>query len=107
MHPEAVERARAALPSEGCVENASNLLKTVADPTRLRLLSALATTELCVHDLALVANISESATSHQLRLLRTARLVSTRKVGRTVYYRLLDHHVTALIASAIDHVRET
>jgi DNA-binding transcriptional ArsR family regulator len=70
------------------------------------MLSALATEELCVHDLALVVGISESATSHGLRLLRAHRLVASRRAGRTVYYRLLDQHVSELIRSAVDHARE-
>ncbi|MBB5295743.1 ArsR family transcriptional regulator (plasmid) [Deinococcus metallilatus] len=106
VHPEAVTRVRAALPDAPCVEEASALLKVVADPTRLRLLSALNTEELCVCDLAAVVGISESAVSHQLRLLRAHRLVTFRKQGRVVYYRLLDQHVTSLIGSAIDHARE-
>ena len=106
VHPQAVQQARLAMPDHGCVEDASALLKAVADPTRLRLLSALNTGELCVCDLAAVVGISESAISHQLRLLRAHRLVTFRKEGRIAYYRLLDHHVTSLIASALEHVRE-
>ncbi|ADV66821.1 ArsR/SmtB family transcription factor [Deinococcus maricopensis] len=106
VHPEAVARARAAVPDDGCVEGASALLKAVADPTRLRILSALSREELCVCDLAAVVGISESATSHQLRLLRAHRLVRFRKVGRVAYYTLLDHHVTQLIGSALEHAQE-
>ena len=94
------------MPGQGAVETASALLKAVADPTRLRLLSALNTAELCVCDLAAVVGISESAVSHQLRLLRAHRLVAFRKEGRIAYYRLLDHHVTVLIGSALDHALE-
>jgi ArsR family transcriptional regulator, lead/cadmium/zinc/bismuth-responsive transcriptional repressor len=106
VHPGAVQNARLALPDELAVDRASALLKAVADPTRLRLLSALNTGELCVCDLAAVVGISESAVSHQLRLLRAHRLVASRKDGRIVYYRLLDHHVTLLIGSALDHAHE-
>ncbi len=106
VHPEAVQRARRALPGQGAVEAASALLKVVADPTRLRLLSVLNIGELCVCDLAAVVGISESAVSHQLRLLRAHRLVTFRKEGRIAYYRLLDHHVTVLIGSALEHVGE-
>lgn len=106
VHPEAVQAARAALPDQRCVDDASALLKVVADPTRLRLLSALNTCELCVCDLAAVVGISESAVSHQLRLLRAHRLVTFRKAGRVAYYRLLDQHVNGLIGSALEHVQE-
>ncbi|WP_084046546.1 ArsR/SmtB family transcription factor [Deinococcus hopiensis] len=106
VHPEAVERARAALPEPDCVGRASELLKVVADPSRLKLLSALHLGELCVCDLAAVVGLSESAVSHQLRVLRAHRVVTFRKEGRIAYYRLLDHHVTALIESALDHASE-
>ena len=107
VHPQAVQRARSALPGQQAVEQASDLLKVVADPTRLRLLSALNVCELCVCDLAAVVGISESAVSHQLRLLRAHRLVAFRKEGRIAYYRLLDHHVTVLIGSALEHAVES
>lgn len=106
LHPEAVALARTHLPDEPCVEHATSFLKLIADPTRLKILSALATTELCVCDLAAVVGISESAVSHQLRLLRTGRVVTFRKDGRVAYYRLLDHHVTTTIRNALDHARE-
>lgn len=107
VHPQAVALARAALATPTCVAEASALLKAVADPTRLRILSALAETELCVCDLSAAVGISESAVSHQLRLLRDRRLVAFRREGRVAYYRLLDAHVTDLIRSAVDHARET
>ena len=106
VHPEAVQQARLALPDVGCVERASAFLKLVADPTRLRILSALNVGELCVCDLSATVGISESAVSHQLRLLRTGRVVTFRKEGRVAYYRLLDHHVTTLIDNALEHARE-
>ncbi|MVN88720.1 metalloregulator ArsR/SmtB family transcription factor [Deinococcus sp. HMF7620] len=106
IHPEAVAQARASLPDEGCVEGASAFLKLMADPTRLKILSALHAAELCVCDLAAVVGLSESAVSHQLRLLRAGRVVASRRAGRVVYYRLLDSHVTTTIANALDHARE-
>lgn len=106
IHPEALEKARQAVPSGVQMARASRLLKAVSDPNRLHILAALATTELCVCDLAALVGISESAVSHQLRLLREERLVTFRKEGRMAYYRLMDHHVTKLIRSALDHARE-
>ena len=103
----AAAQARAALPDERCVEVASGFLKLLGDPTRLRILSALGAAELCVCDLAAVVGQSESAVSHQLRLLRTARLVTYRKAGRAAYYRPLDDHVGTLLATALAHARET
>nr|WP_049760493.1 metalloregulator ArsR/SmtB family transcription factor [Deinococcus deserti] len=106
VHPQAVQAAREALPETSCVERASEFLKLVGDPTRLRILSALNAQELCVCDLAAAVGSSESAVSHQLRLLRAGRVVAFRKVGRVAYYRLLDAHVTTLIDNALAHARE-
>lgn len=106
LHPEVVQLARTHQPEDLCIEDAAAFLKLMADPTRLRILSALKTTELCVCDLAAVVGISESAVSHQLRLLRTGRIVTFRKEGRIAYYRLLDHHVTTTIRNALDHATE-
>lgn len=106
MHPQAVAQARAAQPSAEVAAGAAAFLKLLGDPTRLRLLTALQAIELCVCDLAAVVGLSESAMSHQLRLLRTGRLVTARKEGRTVYYRLLDEHVTGLLANALAHAHE-
>jgi ArsR family transcriptional regulator, lead/cadmium/zinc/bismuth-responsive transcriptional repressor len=106
VHPEAVAHARRRLPDATGIEGATSLLKAVADPTRFRILVALAGAELCVCDLAAVLRMSESAVSHQLRLLRTSRLVTFRKAGRVAYYRLLDDHVVDVIVAAMEHARE-
>ncbi|MFM7602790.1 MAG: ArsR/SmtB family transcription factor [Pseudanabaena sp.] len=78
----------------------------LSDPNRLRILSILSKRELCVHDIAALVGMSESAVSHQLRVLRTMRLVSYRKSRRKVYYQLLDHHVLELYQSVSEHLDE-
>mgnify|MGYP001597610862 CR=1 FL=1 len=78
----------------------------LGDANRLRLLSVLAKQELCVCDLAATLSMSESAVSHQLRALRAMRLVRYRKVGRQVFYRLLDHHVLELYNAVAEHLDE-
>ncbi|MDF1849752.1 MAG: metalloregulator ArsR/SmtB family transcription factor [Verrucomicrobiales bacterium] len=78
----------------------------LADPTRLRLISLLSSSESCVCDLAENLSVSESAVSHQLRALRNARLVQYRKVGRQVFYRLHDHHIFDLYATVREHLAE-
>lgn len=78
----------------------------LADPNRLRLLSALATQELCVCDLAAGLKMGESAVSHQLRVLRAMRLVTYRKEGRNVYYSLADSHVMNLYWEVAEHLNE-
>ena len=84
----------------------AELFGVLADPNRLRLLSALASQELCVCDLAAAAKMSESAVSHQLRILRTMRLVSYRREGRNVYYGLADSHIVNLYRAVLEHLDE-
>lgn len=78
----------------------------LGDANRLRLLSVLANQELCVCDLAAALSMSESAVSHQLRALRAMRLVSYQKVGRQVFYSLLDRHVLELYQAVAEHLDE-
>ena len=80
--------------------------KALGDVTRVRMLDALARAELCVGDLAELLGLSESAVSHQLRLLRGMRLVRPRREGRLVFYSLDDHHIVRLFAQGLEHVEE-
>ena len=106
IHKENVEQARRkALPPEE-VEGLSQLFKAFGDPSRLRILYGLLDREMCVCDLAALLGISESAVSHQLRLLRTMNLVVNRREGTILYYRLQDGHVERLIKLALEHLRE-
>ncbi|MFZ5775391.1 MAG: ArsR/SmtB family transcription factor [Thermodesulfobacteriota bacterium] len=106
IHQDKVERARQAMPPTPEIEQLALLFKAVADQTRLRMLMALEAGEMCVCDLAALCGISESAVSHQLRLLRQLRLVTNRRQGPVLYYRLADDHVGQLITIALDHTRE-
>ena len=81
----------------------AEFFRLLGDANRLRILSLLAKQDLCVCDLATLLEISESAVSHQLRTLRSLRLVSYTKRGRKVYYRLLDNHVIELYQSVAEH----
>jgi ArsR family transcriptional regulator, lead/cadmium/zinc/bismuth-responsive transcriptional repressor len=85
----------------------SEFLGFLADTNRLRILSMLADQELCVGDLAIALEMNESAVSHQLRTLRAIRLVSFRKQGRHVFYRLQDHHVLTFYQAIFEHLDET
>ncbi|MDM9580524.1 metalloregulator ArsR/SmtB family transcription factor [Nostoc sp. GT001] len=78
----------------------------LGDPNRLRLISALASQELCVCDLAALMKMTESAVSHQLRLLKAMRLVSYRREGKNVYYSLADNHIINLYSSLAEHLDE-
>ncbi len=84
----------------------AELFKTMGDPTRLRIISSLQKEELCVCELSELLELSPSAISHQLRVLRSMHLVRYRKEGRSVYYSLDDDHVLALFVQALEHVRE-
>lgn len=84
----------------------AEFFSVLADPNRLRLLSALANQELCVCDLAAGLKMGESAVSHQLRVLRSQRLVKYRKEGRNVYYSLADSHVINLYREVAEHLSE-
>ena len=80
--------------------------RTLGDPTRVKILQALSVQELCVCDLAKLLGISESATSHQLRVLRSQKLVRFRKEGKMAFYSLDDAHIDVLMKEALRHVRE-
>jgi ArsR family transcriptional regulator, lead/cadmium/zinc/bismuth-responsive transcriptional repressor len=80
--------------------------KVLGDATRVRILDVLSRRELCVGDIAEVLGLTESAVSHQLRLLRNARLVRQRRAGQMIFYALDDHHVIRLFAQAHEHIRE-
>lgn len=84
----------------------AQLFKAMGDPNRLKILWALEQEEMCVCDIAAFLQISESAVSHQLRLLRQLQLVSNRREGPVLYYRLNDHHINELMQIALEHIRE-
>lgn len=97
IHQEQVRQARHSMPEEILVTEASELFNMLGDNSRLRILLALHTTELCVCDLAAIIENSSSAVSHQLRLLRATGLVRFRKEGKIAYYSLADSHVRVLL----------
>ncbi len=84
--------------------HAAELFQALSDPTRVRIVGLLAHTELCVGDLCLVLGMSQPAVSHHLRLLRTLRIVETRKDGKHVFYTLVDEHIHQLYHQGVDHV---
>ena len=88
------------------VAGLTEIFRVLGDPTRVRILDALSRDELCVGELAAQLGASESAVSHQLRLLRNTRVVRTRRDGRMIYYTLDDKHVLALFRQGLRHVQE-
>jgi DNA-binding transcriptional ArsR family regulator len=101
-----IESVRERLLAGATVESIAEVFKLLGDPTRVRLVDALSHGERCVCDLSALVNLSESAVSHQLRLLRAARLVRVRRSGRLAYYSLDDHHVVGLLYDTRRHVEE-
>jgi len=101
-----VERVRAALIGSRQVSALSETFRLLGDPTRVRILDALSRDELCVCDLATLLGLTESAVSHQLRLLRNLRLVRSRRDGRMMFYALDDGHIITLFHEGLRHVDE-
>lgn len=101
-----VRRLRAALVGADAVLGLTETFRALGDPTRVRILDVLSHGELCVCDLAAVLSLSQSAVSHQLRLLRSLRLVRARREGRMVFYALDDRHVVDLLQQGLRHVEE-
>ena len=106
IHEERVTRAKESALASCENERLSQLFKAMGDGSRLRIMHALQQEEMCVCDLAALLGISESAVSHQLRLLRQMHLVANRREGPIMYYRLADDHVLQLINVGLEHIRE-
>lgn len=106
IHEEKIQAVLSATPAPSSMQALGELFKMFSDPGRLRILSALSEAELCVCDLQEILGASQSAVSHQLALLRTARLVRSRREGKTVLYALADSHVRAILLVGLDHVEE-
>lgn len=107
VHPQTVERFKPGMLSPGVVQRLAVTFKVLGEPTRIKILDALSKGELCVCDLAALLEMSSSAVSHQLRVLRDARLVKYRKVGKMACYSLDDAHVLSLFEQGLEHVGHT
>jgi len=106
VHEKAVAEVRRILPKDEILYELADFFKVFGDTTRIKILQALFKSELCVCDLSAVLGASQSAVSHQLKILRMANLVKPRKEGKVVYYSLSDDHVAAILAQGLDHVEE-
>ncbi len=106
IHDDKVNEARQRALDNSATEDLCQTFKALGDPSRLKILWALKYQEMCVCDLAVLLGITESAVSHQLRLLRTLRLVKNRRDGTILYYRLADEHVSQLVRIALEHIQE-
>ena len=93
-------------PSDEILYQLADFYKVFGDPTRIRILYALSAGELCVCDIAELLGMTQSAISHQLRVLKQSSLVKFRRDGKTVYYSIADNHISTILAQGLDHVQE-
>lgn len=107
IHDEVVDQVRQIMPNEDELYILSDLYKSLGDQTRLKILFALSSNDMCVCDIAALLDMSQSAISHQLRVLRAARLVKYTKQGKVVYYSLDDNHVNEIFKQGLEHVAHT
>lgn len=106
IHEDVVRKVTEKMPGEETLYDLAELFKVFGDSTRVKILWALDEAELCVCDLATTLNMTQSAVSHQLRILKNAKLVLNRREGKVVYYRLSDDHVRTIFDQGLTHIRE-
>ncbi len=106
VHEDTVRKVKKEIPEEKTLFDLADFFKIFGDTTRIRILSALFITEMCVCDLSEILGVSQSAMSHQLKILRQAGLVKFRKEGKSVFYSLKDEHVKQIIDTGIAHISE-
>ena len=106
VHENVVERVRSRMPDEDLLYDTAELFKVFGDSTRTRILSALFIEELCVCDIASLLNMTKSAVSHQLRILRQTKIVKSRRSGKEIYYSLDDEHISKIYRMALEHLQE-
>lgn len=106
VHESTVEMVRSQLPQEEVLYDLAELFKIFGDSTRIKILYALLEAELCVCDIAKLMDVSQSAVSHQLRVLKGSKLVKFRRDGKTLYYSLADEHVFRILSQGMEHILE-
>jgi DNA-binding transcriptional ArsR family regulator len=106
IHQEVVDEVQSRMPKEETLYDLAEFFKVFGDSTRIRILWALAESEMCVCDIANLLNMTQSAISHQLRVLKQAALVKYRRDGKIVYYSLDDDHVKQIIDQGMAHINE-
>ena len=106
VHREIVDRVESVMPDEQQLLDLSEFFKIFGDSTRIKILYVLTQSEMCVRDIATLLQMGQSAVSHQLRVLKQMRLVSFRREGKTVFYRLADSHIQTILAQGMEHISE-
>lgn len=103
IHPELIAGVRGRMIGDQNISDMSELFKVLGDATRVSILAAISVSELCVCDIAALLGMSNSAISHQLRVLKQAHIVRSRREGKAVIYRMADEHIGALMRTALEH----
>ncbi len=106
IHKETVEKVKSNMLSDELIFDVAELFKIFGDSTRMKILCALKMSELCVCDIAYITNSTQSAISHQLRILKQSKLIRSRKEGKVVYYSLADDHVEKIFEIGCEHIEE-
>ena len=106
VHDDIVEKVKKRMPEENLLRELADFYKVFGDTTRIRILCVLLESEMCVCDLAEVTGASQSAISHQLRVLKQMKLVKNRREGKTVFYSLADGHIQSIISQGMEHITE-
>ena len=106
VHEDMIQKVRQLMPKENLLNELADFYKVFGDATRVKILCALLTSEMCVCDLAELLGMTQSAISHQLRVLKQAKLVKNRRDGKTVYYSLADGHIQNIISQGMEHIQE-
>ena len=106
IHEDILNQVKSDMPQEETLSDLSELFKVFGDLTRIKILFVLSEAEVCVCDLAESLNMTQSAISHQLRILKQSKLVKNRREGKSIFYSLADEHVRLIIAQGLEHVCE-
>lgn len=106
VHADVVEQVREQLPQDEILYDLAELFKIFGDSTRVKILYALLESELCVCDIAKLMEVTQSAVSHQLRVLKNSKLVKFRREGKVIYYSLADEHVERILSQGMEHIME-
>ncbi|NLX63808.1 MAG: winged helix-turn-helix transcriptional regulator [Clostridiaceae bacterium] len=106
IHDDIVEKVQQNMPEENNLYDLAELFKVFGDSTRIKIIWALFESEMCVCDIAYLLNMTQSAISHQLRVLKASKLVRSRRSGKTIYYSLADSHIKQIFELGMEHITE-
>lgn len=106
VHSDIIDAVNSEMPAEELLYDLADFYKVFADSTRIKILYVLMKSEMCVCDIAQVLNASQSAVSHQLRVLKQMQLVKFRREGKTIFYSLSDDHISGILSMGLEHIKE-